>query len=75
MAGYYGIMLAVRVSICLSICRLSVCLPVQADAKYIPRLAFVLMSGLFHHCGIKICFVGLKIGVVGLKEIKERSKG
>ena len=71
MAGYYGIMLAVRVSFC----RLSVCLPVQADAKYIPRLAFVLMSGLFHHCGIKICFVGLKIGGVGLKEIKERSKG
>ena len=41
-----------------------------ADAKYTPRLAFVLMSGLFRHCGVKICFVGLKIGVVGLKKIK-----
>ena len=31
------------------------------------RLAFVLASGLFHHCGVKNC-------VVGLKKIKERSK-
>ena len=49
--------------------------PIRADAKYIPRLAFVLMSGLFRHCGVKTCFVALKIGVVGLKKIKERSKG
>ena len=55
--------------------RASVLLSIQADAKYILRLAFLLMSGLSRHCGIKICFVGLKIGVVGLKKIKERSEG
>ena len=48
---------------------------IRADAKYILRLAFLLMSGLFHHCGIEICFVGLEIGVEGLKKFKERSKG
>ena len=41
---------------------------VRADAKYIPRLAFVLMFGLFRHCVVKICFVWLQTGVVGLKK-------
>ena len=52
---------------------LSIFPSVRADTKYIPRFAFVLMSGLFRHCGVKLCFVGLKFGVVGLKKIKERS--
>ena len=49
-AGYYGIMLAVPVSVCLSI---------RTYARYIGRLAFVLVPGLFRHCGVKNCVVGL----------------
>ena len=48
---------------------------IRAAAKYISRLTFVLMSGLFRYYGLNICFVRLKIGVVGLKKIEERSKG
>ena len=56
----------------LSIACLSICLSVPADAKYIPRLAFLLMSGLFHHCGVKIGIVGLKNGV---KKDQRKIKG
>ena len=51
---------------------------VYTYARYIGRLAFVLVSGLFHHFGGRNCVVGLtdreKMVVVGLKKIKERSK-
>ena len=37
----------------------SVCLSARTYAKYIGRLVFVLVSGLFRHCGVKNCVVGL----------------
>ena len=33
--------------------------PVHTYARYIRRLPFVLVSGLFCHCGVKNCVVGL----------------
>ena len=45
-AGYYGFTLDNRVS-------------VGAYARYIWRLVFLLVSGLFHHCGVKNCVEGL----------------
>ena len=35
------------------------CLSIRTYARYIGRLAFVLVSGLFRHCGVKNCVVGL----------------
>ena len=52
-AGYYGVTLAVR---------LSVRLFVLLYARYILRLTFVLMS-------VYSVILGLKIGVVGLKRV------
>ena len=40
--------------------RLPICPSVRTYARYIGRLAFVLMLGLFLHCGVKNCVVGLK---------------
>ena len=44
----------------ITFCMLSViCASVRTNARYIGGLAFVLVSGLFSHCLVKHCVVGL----------------
>ena len=59
MVGYYGFTLDFRVS-------------VRTYARYIGRLAFVLASGLFRHCGVKQID---KNSSCGVKEDQRKIKG
>ena len=58
--------------------RPSVCPSVRTYARYIRRLVFVLVSGLFRHCGVKIVLQDWQIdknGSFGVKEDQRKIKG